>query len=374
MKTEAVMTVHAKNAFPQCGMAYRFLDNFIFIFAALSVLTRQTWRWMDLNFAGQATATVLPIIWLISLACLAMSRRMGASGAAGGIDEEQLQRRLRINRLLLIPSWLVLLTLLLNTVDYYQLWKKVNGDLPFCMPMCLPILVILGAWLWGRPDRVIVGRPAEQQPLPARYRMRRSHPADLAIIAPAALLVIWVFFFEFRADPPPDNTPVDLAVVFGNAVLPDGSCGFIMRNRVMAAIELYDQKRVKYIMVSGNAPLGRMNPVENSTLAMWKMCITAGIPTDRIFIDFSGDNTRYSAENAVKLMHENGFTSVVGVSSDYHLPRISVAFAQLGVHAWTVPAVNGYWSQIDPHSMVREWFAMPVYWLNHAYHREELSQ
>ncbi|HTV47078.1 MAG TPA: YdcF family protein [Phycisphaerae bacterium] len=360
-----------KNAPTRCGAAYRFLDNFIFISATASVLTGQTWRWMSLDFAGQITAAALPIVWLVSLICLALNRRVGRT-PAGGMEEEKLRRKLRINRLLLIPSWLVLLVLAMNTADYFRLWKMVDGDLPFWMPMCLPVMLVLAAWLLGRPDQLLAGpagKPATEA-LPLGCRWRAGRALDAVLIAPAALLVIWVFFFEYRADPPPKNTTVDVAVVLGNLVLPNDTCGFIMRNRVLAAIELYKQKRVRYIIVSGNAPNGIDNLENNSTLAMAALCLSNGIPADKLILDFHGDNTRFSAENAVRIMRENHWTSVVGVSSDYHLPRIALAFAQLGVHAWTVPAINGYWSQSDPKSMVREWIALPTYWLNTTYHRE----
>ena len=354
---------------PKCGMAYRFLDNLVLIFAALSVSTGQTWRWMSLDFAGHVVDETLPLVWLISLICLVLNRRMSKS-PTGGLNQKKLRRKLLINRLLLIPSWLVVLVLALNTKDYYRLWRLVNGDLPYWMPMCLPVMLVLICWLAGGPNKVIVCRDQEPAAQVRNFRRRNGRPWDIVVIAPAALLMVWVFFFEYRTDPPPQNTTADLAVVFGNLVLPDGSCGFIMRNRVTAAIELYNQNRVRYIMLSGNAPEGINNPVNNATMAMEKQCEAGGVPKDRLILDYNGDNTRFSAENAVNIMRQHHWTTVVGVSSDYHLPRIALAFAQLGVHAWTVPAVDGYWSQSDPKSMVREWIALPTYWFNTTYHNE----
>ncbi len=362
-------------AWPKAGFALRLLDELVYWGAGVSILTGQSWRWIDLRFAGGSMQTFLPGLWLASLMALAVARRVDFP-RRGPITPERLRRRLRWNRLLLLPSWLIMLVLFLNTVTYYEIWNQRDGDLAFFIPMCLPVLLVLAAWMGQWPGRILAAKPESLLPPPVKYcRLIPPHAwYDQAAEGCVILLMVWIFGFAFRSNPPPKNMRADLAVVFGNAVLPHDVCGRTMENRTLAAIGLYERRRVRYLMLSGRAPHGAGDPRQNETLAMYNLCRAAGVPARNLIKDFHGDNTRTSVYDAVNLMRRRRWKTVVAVSSDYHLPRIRLAFAQLGVRAWTAPSVSRQWRQTNPYALLRELVAYPVYLLDPDYHDPELKK
>jgi vancomycin permeability regulator SanA len=171
------------------------------------------------------------------------------------------------------------------------------------------------------------------------------------------------------AFPNPPSHRVGLAVVLGNHVLANDTAGCVLRGRLRAAIWLYRHHLVKDIMVSGRAKYGRDNPKKNEPLAMAIYCLEHHIPDRALVVDYYGDNTRYTVYHAVAWMHAHHIRHVVGVSSIYHLPRIYIAFWQLGVAPYTMASIKRRWREINPWGLFRECVAVPVYGLDTHYHQ-----
>ena len=357
----------ASSAWQKAGFGFRCLDELIFWAAGLSILTGQSWRWIDLRFAGPTMQWFLPGLWLVSLVGLAITRHVDFPGG-GPITAQRLQQRLRMNRLLLLPTWLIIVVLCFNTLCYYTIWYERDGNLAFIIPMGLPVLIAVLLWMAGWPGRALAANGALPPPLKHCRRWQRSGYDNVATVV-ILLFMLWIFEFALRADPPPRNVRVNLAVVFGNKVLPGEVCGQTMWDRTFAAVALYGAGRVGHIMVSGRAPYGAADPRQNETLAMYDLCRNLGVPAAALIKDFHGDNTRYSVYDAVALMKEHHWKTVVGVSSDYHLPRIRLSFAQLGVRAWTLASHGHQWRETNPFALVRELVAYPVYLVDTNYHK-----
>ena len=351
---------------PGVAFPLRWLETAIYWAAGISILSGQSFRWIDLRMAGPLAQPLL-VLWLLSLVGLGVSRCVDIP-AGRAITQTQVRRRVWLNQFFLIPSWMILLVLLQNTLRYYHLLHQRNGDLQIGPPMCLLVLLAMAVWLGSDPSRVFTAPPKLLPPPEKRQRLLRHTRFDMGFGFIFVLLMVWVFAFEFHANPPPPNMRVDLGVVLGHAVLPGDVSDRSMRNRTLAGVALFKTHRIRYLMLSGSAPDGATSPHRNQADAMLKIALAHGVPRDRIILDFYGDNTRFTAYNTRRVMQKMGFKTVVAISSDYHLPRTALAFAQLGIHAWTVPDVNHQWRQTDPFAMLREWVAYGVYYFDRNYH------
>ena len=347
--------------FQPVSIGFRFLDAAIFLGALVSVLTLQSWRFMDLRFAGGLVDFLLPWLWLASLLMLQGLRFFPPRD----MPSESLER---LNRMLLWPSILVALVLLLNTITFYHLKVALHGRMPWYMPMSLPICLALLLWLIGRPDRIAGLTMARNAVGTTPWRTVHYGRYDVMFSVFFFLLLLWIFHGLFLADPPPPGTKADLAIVLGAGTGPGDTCGYTLRQRVLEGVRLFKEHRVQRLLLTGRAPRGQTNTYENEPLAMVKLALAQGVPAGDIILDFHGDNTRYSAYDASALIRAKHWHKIIAVSSDYHLPRIALAFRQLGIHVWTVPAQRGLWHQSNPWAMLRELVGYPVYWLDQNYH------
>ena len=326
----------------------------------------QSWRWMDLRFAGGAIEFLLPWLWLMSLVILQILR------FSPPVDIS-FESAWRLNRMVLVPTLLIVVVLVLNTISFYHLKILPHDRVPWYMPMSLPVLVALVLWLIGRPDCMIAMAGKKTAQITSPWRIIRYRAYDVGYMAGLLLLILWIFHGMFLSDPPPRAMDADIAIVFGAGTGPGDTCDYTLRNRVMEGVRLFKAHRTKRLLLTGRAPRGRTNPYRNEPMAMLKLTLACGIPAHAIIVDYHGNNTRYSAYDAVALIKAAHWRKVIAVSSDYHLPRIVLAFRQLGLHVWTVPARAGLWPEANPWAMVREIAGYPVYWLDRNYHRPEAT-
>ncbi len=343
---------------------FRLLDSGIFLGALISVLTLQSWRWIDLRFAGDFVAFFLPWLWLASLVLLQILRFYPPT-------DIYYDSTWRLDRMLVLPSAVMALVLLLNTLTFYHLKMMLHGRMPWYMPMSLPVLLAITAWLLARPDYVISGRAARSRTVSAPWRTIGYKGFDFILIAGMTLIFLWIFHGMFLADPPPAQMDANVAVVLGAGTGPGDTCGYTLRQRVLEGVALYKAHRAKRLLLTGRAPDGRTRPYQNEPLAMLKLALAMGVPASAIIVDYHGNNTRYSAYDTAALIKARHWHTVIAVSSDYHLPRTALAFRQLGVHVWTVPARQGLWREANPWAVFRELAGYPVYFLDQNYHRPE---
>ncbi len=354
---------------PKVTYPLRCLETAIYWAGGISILTGQSFRWIDLRQAGPLAQPLL-IVWLLSLIALGLSRCLDIP-AAPVISPRLVCRRLWLNRLLLIPSWMVMLALLANTLYYYHLLAQRHGNLQIGPPMCLLVLLAFAVWLGASPGGIFSTSAGSLPPPEKTMRLLRYGWKDRIFSLLFAALMVWVFSCEFRADPPPSTGTIDLGVVLGHAVLPGDICDRAMRNRTLMGVQLFMQHRIRYLMLSGSAPDGALKSHRNQPDAMLKIALSHRVPRNRIILDFHGDNTRYTAFNVRRVMRQRGFKTVVAISSDYHLPRTQLAFRQIGIKTWTLAAKDHQWFQTDPFSVIRELVAYPVYFFDRQYHNPD---
>ncbi len=354
--------VASSTACRNTGIFFRLLDSGILLGALVSILTLQSWRWLDLRFAGAFIAFLLPWLWLASLVILHILRFRPPTDLSP-------DSAWRLNRMLLLPSAFIALVLLLNTVTFYHLKMVLHGRMPWYMPMSLPVLVVMILWFIARPDYAVsAGAAAARTPSPPWHSINYKR-YDFIAMTFMALIFLWIFHGMFLTNPPPPGMDADIAVVLGAGTGPGDTCGYTLRQRVLEGVALFKAHRAKRLLLTGRAPRGKTNPYKNEPLAMLKLTLAQGVPEKALIVDYHGNNTRYSAYNTAALVKAGHWHKVIAVSSDYHLPRTSLAFRQLGVHVWTVAARRGIWQETNPWAVVRELVGYPVYWLDQNYHR-----
>lgn len=121
----------------------------------------------------------------------------------------------------------------------------------------------------------------------------------------------------------------DVAVVLGNRVKADTSLSSALQGRVDKALVLYRQGRVKMIMVSGG--MSKTTTKVPEGLAMKRYLIGKGVPADKIIEDNDGENTYLTAKDYIPVRDSLHLSTVIVVSSYYHITRTKYIFRKLGI-------------------------------------------
>ncbi len=109
-----------------------------------------------------------------------------------------------------------------------------------------------------------------------------------------------------------DLEKADVIVVLG------GGSG----ERTLQAVDLYKRGYAPSIMVCGGKGVWRFTWGE----VMTDLAVEEGVPRDAIIVEDLSMTTFENARNARSIAEERGFTSVIVVSSPYHMRRVSLLF------------------------------------------------
>ncbi|MGU7773915.1 YdcF family protein [Burkholderia sp. MR1-5-21] len=157
----------------------------------------------------------------------------------------------------------------------------------------------------------------------------------------------------------------DVAVIFGNALDPDGTPKPILASRLDVGVQCYRSGRCPAIFVSGAID----GPGLDEAAAMRDYLLARGVPADRIAVDNQGDNTLATAQHAFVYMRAHRASSVLLVSQFYHLARAQLAFERVGVDRAQIRAA--YPRRFEWRDLYSSWREVPAYavyairlWLN----------
>lgn len=144
----------------------------------------------------------------------------------------------------------------------------------------------------------------------------------------------------------------DVAVVFGNKVNEDGTLSERLKQRLNKGIELYRQKRIKAIIVSGG--LGKEGFFEGDK--MNEYLLQNKIPAKKIIVDNDGNDTEKTVENSIRIMRTGNFQSAISVSQYFHQTRVKKLYKKNG---WEniESASPKYFELRDFYSIFREFVA-----------------
>jgi vancomycin permeability regulator SanA len=121
----------------------------------------------------------------------------------------------------------------------------------------------------------------------------------------------------------------DVAVVFGTMVTPRGRPSAWLSARLDKAVELYERRQFRTIIVSGGiGPQGF-----DEAQVMKAYLLSKGVPRAAILADSKGVNTMATARNTAAVMRKHGFKTVFLISQFFHIARAKLAFRECGVAA-----------------------------------------
>ena len=146
-----------------------------------------------------------------------------------------------------------------------------------------------------------------------------------------------------------DAPTAEVAIVLGAKVDANGQPSPILADRLETAVRLYQQGKVKKLLMSGDHGTVTYDEVN----AMLKYAIGRGVPAKDVFTDHAGFDTyatMYRARDVFEV------TDALVVTQRFHLARAVYTARELGIKAIGVPAdlqqYGGEW-----HFAVRDWIA-----------------
>ena len=149
-----------------------------------------------------------------------------------------------------------------------------------------------------------------------------------------------------------ETAPADVAVVLGNQVHPDGTPSARLAARLDRAVELVEEDRVQWVIVSGGT--GREGVPEGD--AMKRYLVDRGVSPASIIVDNRGVDTWATARNSRAIMRDQGFDRAVVVTQYFHIARTRLAFRKHGLDAGGAHA--RFFELRDLYSIARE---LPAY-------------
>lgn len=114
------------------------------------------------------------------------------------------------------------------------------------------------------------------------------------------------------------------AVVFGAGLQRDGTPSPVLRDRVAAAVQLYQSGKVEKILMSGDNRFIDYNEPG----AMFNYAVELGMPAEDIVLDYAGRRTYDTCYRARAIFNLN---EVILVTQTYHLPRALFTCNNLGL-------------------------------------------
>ncbi len=170
------------------------------------------------------------------------------------------------------------------------------------------------------------------------------------------LLLLHLAYLLLNGFQPP-VLPADVAVVLGSKVQPDGLPSSGLQRRLERAEQIYRTGNITAIIVSG----GRGIEGYEEAGVMREILVKSGIPSDKIIVDRTGNNTRLTAIHTKEIMRTHGWRSIIAISQYYHVPRAKLALRQQGIPQVSGAAAEYHWAWTDPVSIVRELAGLYVY-------------
>jgi len=149
-----------------------------------------------------------------------------------------------------------------------------------------------------------------------------------------------------------------IIVIFGAAVLRDGRPSPSLLRRIGYGLTAASQHPGAQVLCSGG--IGRVGPSEASI--MKAVLLEGGVASDRIVLDEASLDTLQSVIAAARFVRQRRADGAIVCSDSYHLPRIRLMLAALGVPTAAGPTRHGlggarlrYWLRMH----LREALAIP---------------
>ncbi|CAG7635394.1 YdcF family protein [Paenibacillus allorhizosphaerae] len=103
----------------------------------------------------------------------------------------------------------------------------------------------------------------------------------------------------------------------------------ILKERLDAALQLFRERRYRYVILSGGAVRSKFTEAE----IMRDYMIAQGMPPERIIMETRSRNTVHNVVNCKLLMEEFGLSSCLLVSNSFHIRRMHYIMKRLDIPA-----------------------------------------
>ncbi|OXM87925.1 YdcF family protein [Paenibacillus rigui] len=134
------------------------------------------------------------------------------------------------------------------------------------------------------------------------------------------LLLIWGGVFQWKMAVFPDNpySRADVGIVLGAALWGDTPSP-ALQERLVRAVELYNDRRISHLIVAGGNAVGssRLSEAEG----MRKELIRLGIPAEVITMENKSATTFENLSFSGRLMQDNGWRTALIITHRYHAVR-----------------------------------------------------
>jgi vancomycin permeability regulator SanA len=121
------------------------------------------------------------------------------------------------------------------------------------------------------------------------------------------------------------------ALVLGAGVRSNGEPTQVLEGRLRTALRLFDEKKITWILVSGD----NRTLFYNEPQAMRRWLLKHGVPPEKIVSDYAGRRT-YDSLKRAKIIF--GQSSIVVVTSEFHIARALYLAKNMGLDAIGVPS------------------------------------
>lgn len=169
------------------------------------------------------------------------------------------------------------------------------------------------------------------------------------------LALLTVFLFGYRDE----AREVDAIVVLGAAQY-DGRPSPVLKARLDHALDLYRDGFAETLILTGGVGVG--DTVSEAEVGR-RYVVHHGVDPRAVLLERSGSSSDASMRAVAILMAQNDLSGAVLVSDPFHMLRLRLLAAQLGIHAFSSPTRS---SPIDPEStagwrhVFRETFILPT--------------
>lgn len=138
------------------------------------------------------------------------------------------------------------------------------------------------------------------------------------IAAECMLVNIFLFCMMFRAPKKRwEQEYYDCVVVCGYCAEEDGEPSDMMKSRVDKAIELWKEKKVRYLIMSGGAVHNQYVEAE----VMKKYAVGQGVSETCVFEEKQAVSTYHNLQYAARMMKNCGWKDCVVVTNGWHLRK-----------------------------------------------------
>lgn len=121
-----------------------------------------------------------------------------------------------------------------------------------------------------------------------------------------------------------DAPSAPVAVVFGAGLQKDGTPSPVLKDRVTAAVQLYQAGKVRKLLMSGDNRFVDYN----EPASMRDFALSQGVPEEAIVLDFAGRRTYDTCYRARDIF---GLDDVLVVTQKFHLPRAIFTCSGMGM-------------------------------------------